>query len=154
GSKPFMVAGYSFAGLMAFEAAQQLKGRGALVEAVLLFDTVARAPSPISIAWNEVKDLWNGKAQLDRGVLAGAVRIFREAPLRWAGGTVARRDLATSELDARELSLAWALMEKLYETIRKQYRPSKLDCRGIVVTGNTEAETLARRSAGHDLGWN
>ena len=37
GSKPFVVAGYSFAGLMAFEAARQLERQGASVGGVLLF---------------------------------------------------------------------------------------------------------------------
>jgi hypothetical protein len=44
-------------------------------------------------------------------------------------------------------------MEKLYENIKKQYRPSKLDCRGIVVVASDDEETWTRRSAGRDLGW-
>ena len=60
---------------------------------------------------------------------------------------------AISDRDATELSLPWELMERLYENIRKQYRPGKLDCRGIVVVANDDAETRTRRSAGRDLGW-
>src|SRR5262249_14945263 len=56
GSRPFVVAGYSFAGLMAFETARQLKARGARVDAVLLFDTVARPPSSFRVAWNEIQN--------------------------------------------------------------------------------------------------
>ena len=55
--------------------------------------------------------------------------------------------------DAYELSLDWDLMEKLYEHIGKQYRPNKIDCRGIVVVARDGAETRARRSLGRDLGW-
>ena len=44
-------------------------------------------------------------------------------------------------------------MEKLYDSIRKQYRPCKLDCRGIVVVANSVESTRSRRSAGSDLGW-
>jgi thioesterase domain-containing protein/acyl carrier protein len=156
-SRPFVIAGYSFAGLMAFETARQLKVRGALVDAVLLFDTVARAPSPLRVAWNEIIDLWGGKTQLDWGALTQVARTFRETRLRKAGATspqVGRQGFAISDPDARELSLAWALMEKLYESIRKQYRPRKLDCQGIVVVANSDEETRVRRSARHDLGWN
>jgi thioesterase domain-containing protein len=142
---------------MAFETARQLKVRGALVDAVLLFDTVARAPSPLRVAWNEIIDLWGGKTQLDWGALTRVARTFRETRLRKAGATspqVGRQGFAISDPDARELSLAWALMEKLYESIRKQYRPRKLDCQGIVVVANSDEETRVRRSARHDLGWN
>src|SRR5438270_9220498 len=55
--------------------------------------------------------------------------------------------------DPRELSLAWPLMEKLYESIRKQYRPRKLDCQGILVVANSDEETRVRRSARLDFGW-
>jgi amino acid adenylation domain-containing protein len=157
GSKPFVVAGYSFAGLMAFEAARQLKARGALVDAVLLFDTVARAPSLLRVAWNEIMDLWGGKTQLEWGALTRAARTLCEARLRKAGAAspqVGRQGFAISDPDVRELSLAWPLMEKLYGSIRKQYRPHKLGCEGIVVVANSDEETRVRRSAKHDLGWN
>ena len=86
GSRPFVVAGYSFAGLMAFETARQLKKRGASVDAVLLFDTVARAPSLLRVAWNEMKDMWTRKTQFDWAALTQAagrsVRRESETPDR------------------------------------------------------------------------
>lgn len=156
GSRPFVVAGYSFAGLIAFETARQLKKRGASVDAVLLFDTVARAPSLLRVAWNEVKDLWTGKTQFDWATLTQAARTFGETGKRDVGPTspqVGRQSLAPSDADPRELSLAWPLMEKLYESVRKQYRPRKLDCQGILVVANSDEETRVRRSARLDLGW-
>jgi thioesterase domain-containing protein len=156
GSKPFVVAGYSFAGLMAFETARQLKRGGASVDAVLLFDTVARAPSSIRVAWNEVKELWTGKTQFDWGTLMRAAQTLCETRKRKEGPTsplLGRQGFAVSHPDPRELSLAWPLMERLYEGIRKQYRPRKLDCQGILVVANSDEETRLRRSARLDLGW-
>jgi hypothetical protein len=102
-------------------------------------------------------DLWAGKARLDWAALARAARTFRRTRLRKAGPIsqqVGRQGLAISSPDAREPSLAWPLMEKLYENIRKLYRPRKLNCRGIIVVANSDEETRIRRSARHDLGWN
>ena len=156
GSRPFVVAGYSFAGLMAFETARQLKKRGASVDAVLLFDTVARAPSLLRVAWNEVKDLWMGKTQFDWSTLTQAARTFCEMRKRGAGPTspkVGRQSLVPIDADPRELSLAWPLMEKLYESVRKQYRPRKVGCQCILVVANSDEETRVRRSVRRDLGW-
>jgi amino acid adenylation domain-containing protein len=157
GSRPFVVAGYSFAGLMAFETARQLKVRGARVDAVLLFDTVARTTPLLRIAWNEILNVWRGKTELDWGALTRAAQTFCETRLRLTGPTSPRagpEDLAINDREAYELSLPWVLMRKLYESIKEQYRPRKLDCRGIVVVANSDEETLAHRSAGRDLGWN
>jgi amino acid adenylation domain-containing protein len=156
GSRPIVVAGYCFGGLMAFEAARQLKARGALVDAVLVFDMLARTPSSLRVAWNEILNVWGRKTKLDWSALMRAAQTFCETRLRRAGATSSRaaaEGLAINDRDAYELSLAWELMEKLYDSIRKQYRPCKLDCRGIVVVANSVESTRSRRSAGSDLGW-
>jgi thioesterase domain-containing protein len=49
GSSPCVLAGFSFAGVMAFEVAEQLQEQGGEVEAVLLFDSWATFPH--QIAW-------------------------------------------------------------------------------------------------------
>lgn len=157
GSKPFVVAGYSFAGLMAFETARQLKARGARVDAVLLFDTMARPPASLRVAWNEMLNVWKGKTKLDWGALTRAARTFHAARPRQAAAAAPPQASAECpaihDRDAHELSLAWVLMEKLYESIRKQYAPRELGCRGILVVANDDEETRARRSAARDLGW-
>ena len=156
GSKPLVIAGYSFAGLMAFEAARQLERQGASVGGVLLFDTVARAPSLVRVAWNEMKDLWTGRTRFGWATLAQAARTISRKPPRDARKTSLRvggERVAHSDADVPELSLAWPLMERLYERIGMQYRPRKLHCQGILVVANSDAETRLRRSARPDLGW-
>jgi thioesterase domain-containing protein len=156
GSRPFVVAGYSFAGRMAFESARQLRERGAHIDAVLLFDTVALPPSPLRIAWNKMLDVGRGRTRLDWARLTRIVQRFRATRLRRAGPRSPQAGAEgppISDTDTYEPSLAWELMEKLYENIKKQYRPSKLDCRGIVVVASDDEETWTRRSAGRDLGW-
>jgi amino acid adenylation domain-containing protein len=156
GSRPLVVAGYSFAGLMAFETARQLKVRGALVDAVLLFDTVARRPSLLRVAWNDMLNPRRGKMELVSAALTRAARAFYKTSPRLTGATspqAGAEGLAVNDRKAYELSLSWLLMEKLYESVEKQYRPRKLDCRGIVVVANSEEATRVRRSAGRNLGW-
>src|SRR5262249_43444312 len=49
---PCVVAGYSFGGLIAFEAAHQLQRLGRKVELVILIDTSAKAPpNEYQLAW-------------------------------------------------------------------------------------------------------
>src|SRR5262249_10940894 len=144
-------------GLLAFETARQLKVRGARVDAVLLFDTVARTPSSLRVAWNEIRNVRRGKTGLDWDALMRAAQTLFQTRLGLTGATSPQpgaEGLAINDREAYELSLAWSLMEKLYDSIRKQYRPRKLDGRGIVVVANSDEETRARRSAGRDLGWN
>src|SRR5262249_5262547 len=59
-SFPCVLAGTSFSGLMAFEAARQLKERGGNVELVMLLDAPAKYPSPHHIAWQHLQKDWGG----------------------------------------------------------------------------------------------
>ncbi len=58
GSGPCMLAGHSFAGLVAFETARQLKMKGVNVESVIIFDKWARYPAPHQVAWKNLRQCW------------------------------------------------------------------------------------------------
>jgi thioesterase domain-containing protein len=155
GTLPLVIAGFSFAGLMAFETAHQLRARGIPVEAVLLFDTAARKPPPLSVAWNKMVSMWKRGTLPDWGALMRAAQRYCRTTLhrpRPISPLARPENPAVSDRDGYDLSFAWELMEKLYESIRKRYRPRKLDCKGIVVVAESE-ETMTLRSAAWDLGW-
>jgi hypothetical protein len=57
-SSPCVLAGYSFAGLMVFEAAHQLQKLGGKVELVILIDTRARPRNTYQIAWHKWRQVW------------------------------------------------------------------------------------------------
>jgi len=103
-----------------------------------------------------ILNVWRDKTELAWGTLTRAAQTFCER-LRLTGATspqAGAKGLAINDREPYELSLAWELMNKLYDSINIQYRSRKLDCRGIVVVANNDERTPARRSAGPDLGWN
>ena len=57
-SSPCILAGYSFAGLMAFEAAHQIQNQGHTVEMVMLLDARTKFPRRISKAWDQLRQDW------------------------------------------------------------------------------------------------
>ena len=57
-SSPCVLAGISFNGLMAFEAAHQLNEQGGKVEMVILLDTQAKYPAPHQVAWQKLQKDW------------------------------------------------------------------------------------------------
>ena len=58
GSSPCVLGGYSFAGLMAFEAAHQLERRGVKIEMVMLLDTWLTLPPRHIRNWNKWQRDW------------------------------------------------------------------------------------------------
>ena len=58
GSSSCVLGGYSFAGLMAFEAAHQLERRGVKIEMVMLLDTWLKLPPRYLVLWNKLQRDW------------------------------------------------------------------------------------------------
>ena len=58
GSTPCMLAGHSFAGLLAFEAARQLQMQGGKVDTVIIVDKWSRYPPPFQVAWGNLRQCW------------------------------------------------------------------------------------------------
>jgi thioesterase domain-containing protein len=164
-SSPCVLAGYSFGGLMAFEAAHQLRRQGGEVEAVLMIDTRAKYPSLYQAAWQILRMRAQGKAvPLSRLFKrAGkAINLWmlgqRKKVLSWPLVRVAEyRDAEQSgELsaffDEEAMPMQWALIQRLYSEASKNYRPRRLDCRGILFRATPKDEGIAAALDG-TLGW-
>ena len=162
GSGTCVLAGYSFAGLLAFEAARKFLGRGGKVEAVIVIDKWLPYPSPIAIAWKNLRECWRGLWN------EGMVRAFEKRAVRsalvvwwvietlakWLGASLwLRPNELTAFLDEEGIPLRWYLIERLYIEIERNLRLEPLDCRGIIL----KPEFLDRHAAvsGPDeyLGW-
>src|SRR5262249_11258208 len=96
--RPIVLVGHSFGGLLAFEAAHELRRRGAPVELVILLDTWARPPAALRVALHNWRQQW---AALDR---LSPVRVARAiaAQLRNSWRTtrwLLRRGLVGSRFD-------------------------------------------------------
>ena len=60
-SSSCVLAGYSFAGVMAFEVAHQFQRQGGNVNMVMLFDTWIKRPTAREVAWHKWRQEWRQK---------------------------------------------------------------------------------------------
>ena len=152
-SSPCVLAGYSFAGLMAFEAAHQIQGQGGKVDLVLLIDSVAKFQTPYQAAWHQLRQDWKQVANglstdriwpLFKGV--GKVIILRMLgkEIRWLWSLFKRAELGqlTWLFDEEGVPLQWGLLYQSYGEAMKNYRPRRLDCRGILFLSTAYDEGL------------
>ncbi len=166
-----VLAGYSFAGLMAFEAAHQFQRQGGKVDMVMLFDTLARHPTAREVVSHKLRQDWK---QIPKGAFYKLTFtfdwIFSNSWLatQWMlkqGAAIRSRqpqagELAlTSILDEQGLPVPFELLERLYRNITKSYCPRRLDSRGVLfrsepltLTGEYSRERLSR-ALDDSLGW-
>ena len=90
-----VLAGHSFAGLIAFELAQQFQRQGGRVDMVMLFDTWAKYPTVREAAWHRWRQLWkqgpNGLST-DQSLRSAESRLRRSWLIgRWMLGQGARK---------------------------------------------------------------
>jgi amino acid adenylation domain-containing protein len=147
-ASPCVLAGYSFAGLMAFEAAHQFQRQGGKVEMVMLLDTWARSPIPHQVAWHKWRQDWKQASNgLSTDRLAGWIgarlrnswRITRwllgQEKLR-VGSSLNRLRLNPNELvhilDEEGMPLAGGMLDRVYTRIGESYRPRRLDSWGVL----------------------
>lgn len=169
GHLPCVLAGYSFAGLIAFESARQLRAQGVKVEMVILLDTRAKYPfAPRQIAWKKLQKDW--KQPLDGGsrerILSFGTRVIGSwFVIQWMLATELRamvRSLSNSVLrdpgqltestDEQGVRLRWSLLERLYMNVGRAYTARQLNCRGVLFLGDLHDERPARELDG-SLGW-
>src|ERR1700683_1340706 len=82
-SSPCVLAGHSFGGLIAFEAAHQLNKKGGKVEMVILLDTPAKDPTPREGVWQKLENRWKQRST-DRAPQTIASRLGDSwSILRW-----------------------------------------------------------------------
>jgi thioesterase domain-containing protein len=167
GSKRCVLAGFSFAGLIAFEAAHQLRRLGGRAELVILIDTRARPLNPYQLAWNAWRQNW----KQDQNGLAGSLQSL---PSRirsawhtawWLLGKAQKRlrpyltrtepnlTQPTGLFDEHGVPIPWGLAERLYREIDRSYQLRRLSSRGVLLrTDEIEGRRLDRN---HEdaLGW-
>jgi thioesterase domain-containing protein/acyl carrier protein len=164
-SSPCVLAGFSFGGLMAFEAAHQFQSQGGEVEAVLMIDTRAKYPSLHQATWQILQMLAQGESVPLSRLFKRAGKAVnwwmlgqKEKMLSWPLVRVAEyQDTEQSgELsaffDEEDMPMQWALIQRMYRKASKNYRPRRLDCRGILFRATPKEEGIVAALDG-TLGW-
>jgi thioesterase domain-containing protein len=167
-SSPCVLAGHSFGGLMAFEAAHQLQEQGGKVDMVILLDAQAKYPAPHQVAWQMLQNDWKrapkcSTARTSQSIasrlanslsiigwmlvkeLRGLGRWFLQAVLQDPGAL-------TPKLDDLGKPLHWGLIERLYANASRSYRLRRLDGRGVLFRAEPRDDRVAQ-ALGDGLGW-
>jgi thioesterase domain-containing protein len=164
-----VLAGISFGGLMAFEAAHQLNEQGGKVEMVILLDAQAKYPAPHEVAWQKLQKDWKpepNQRSTDRASqtfasrLGGSLSIIQwmlVKEMKQLGRPMLRAitgDLGplTPRFDDLGVPMHWALVERVYANALRTYRLRRLDCRGVLFRADLVEERPARALDG-SLGW-
>ena len=164
-SSSCVLAGHSFCGLMAFEAAHQLREQGVGVDMVILLDTVATNNTPHQVAWRTLQKSWN-RAPTNRisqpivSRLLGSWSVIQwmlVKEMRWLGRYFLQTvwqdpGVLTTRIDDLGVPLYWASVERVYANALRCYRLRGLDCRGVLFRASPEDERHARALDG-TLGW-
>jgi pimeloyl-ACP methyl ester carboxylesterase len=145
GSGPCILAGHSFAGILAFEVGRQFQMRGGKVDAVVIIDKAARVEGIYRFVLRNLRQCWC-RTPADPGrstyeSLAGRIKRFATTS-RWLLGKAkagivlaflpAQGEL-TATLDVVGVPLRWPTLMRFYRHMHRSYRPTPLNCRGIVI---------------------
>ena len=170
GSSPCVLAGYSFGGLMAFEAADQLQRSGVKVEMVMLLDSWLRPPHRYLVVLNKWQRNWkvlNKAAQNDTGGSIGllkglwlfAVMLAQKATtiLRLSKAifyssedAVSARSIELGTISGPDLTIDIDRLYRLFSGSRKSYVPRPIDARGILFVPEDD---WMLRSLDRSCGW-
>jgi thioesterase domain-containing protein len=168
-SSPCVLAGHSFGGLMAFEAAHQLQEQGGKVDMVILLDAQAKYPAPHQIAWQMLQNAWKRApkcltAQTSQSIASRLARSW--SIISWMLAKELRRfgrwflqavlqdpGALTPKFDDLGRPLNWGLIERLYANASRAYRLRYLDARGVLFRAEPTDDRVAQ-ALGDSLGWN
>jgi thioesterase domain-containing protein len=163
-SSSCILAGHSFKGIIAVEAARQLQSRGGRVEAVLLFDTWARLPRFSDLLRYFRRRDWEAdpsRSSFFRGFRA-LYTYSRKSVLvallvaRHAAKSILRVLLGKSKptvfLDEHGVPIEWEIIRRLQDNIMKTYQPPRTDLRGVLFRAGHENEVIDG-ILGEDMGW-
>jgi pimeloyl-ACP methyl ester carboxylesterase len=167
GSSPCVLAGYSLAGLMAFEAAHQFQRQGGKVAMVLLFDSPSKRPGRLLTAWNKVRRAWRTASVPPTSPHSPLMdyRYRLKGLSRWFWSRLQRRALSffnrvepnsprlTGLLDEQSSFLEWEVMERLYGKMVKFYRPRRLAGRGVLIRADPIAGIEGADPTDRTRGW-
>jgi amino acid adenylation domain-containing protein len=157
-----VLAGFSFAGLMAFEAARQLRHQESAVEMVILLDTRldTRATHPLQELYAQVRrgDALGASAALRLSWRQVRARLAEEKARATSLVAVRKPDRAqepgwfTGVYDENGRVVPSKLLVRLYEHAERSYRLESLDCLGILVRAEAADKEYAQDPDG-TLGW-
>ena len=139
GSRPCLVAGHCFGGILAFEVAQQLKRSGAPVAGVLMLDTWMKQPPKGMIikAWL--------RTHIRNTFKHGKRYLFNKLRTRI---TVERRRLV-NRMTAVDYDPE---VDRVYRTALGRYRPQPFDLRGVLLLPEDDWAASAFRQQDPSLG--
>ena len=167
GTSPCVLAGYSFSGLMAFEAAHQFKRKGGKVELVMLFDCQGIRPIGFRVLWRKLRIVWkqtpNGHMDRHPQLIAfrlknywGLIsRLLKRAANRSGSffGRPEPKSVITAVPDEEGLFVEWELLDRLYGEISKSHRPRRQVGREILIRVDPRDGKDAVRTNDESLGW-
>jgi thioesterase domain-containing protein len=162
GRSPCLLAGHSFAGLIAFEAAHQFQKQGGKVELVIVVDKWAKNPALHKVIWKNLSECWavpsrlaSLPARLRRSCFVAWWYLKQEKNRvrLWLNLPLADPRQMTAMLDEKGIPLHWGLLERLYARLEKTYRPCRLDSRGIVFRTEYLDDRQSVQTPDDSLGW-
>jgi thioesterase domain-containing protein len=160
---PCILVGFSLSGLIAFEIAHQLERRGVNVEMVILLDSRPQYPPPYRLAWQKLQEVWERPPNCPSTVRR---RLTQSWPVvRWTLAREFRRlgryllqtflrdpGQSTGKFDEEGMRLPYGLIERLWLSAAKSYRPRRLDCRGVLFWADADSERPVR-TRDRSLAW-
>ena len=159
-----VIAGYSFAGVIAFEAARQLAPFNIRVQTILLLDTVAVSPSSHEAAWQKLKEIWfpaanNSAATSATARVTNSLWIIKWLlGFKWTGlsnliisALLRPAPRLTTRLDDVGKPITWPQIKFVYDNAMSSYRLCQRDCRGVLFRAESR-EDVTEYLETH-LGW-
>jgi thioesterase domain-containing protein len=158
-----VLAGYSFCGLMAFEAAHQLREEGVKVDMVMLLDAAAKHPTPRQVAWQKLQEHWIEAPNQSRSIVSRLesslftmqwmiTKETRKLGRQFLQVVLRDLDELTEKSDDLGMPLHWALVEGVYANALSSYRLRSLDSRGFLFRTDAKDQRFAR-AIDDSLGW-
>ena len=149
-TSPCVLAGHSFNGLIAFEAAHQLNRQGGKVEMVMLVDTELKDPH--HVAWRQLQKDWkqpfNGRTLKSVASRLGSswsiirwmlVKEMRRLGRHFLTVVVRNPGKLTTSFDEEGLPWHWGFLELLYSNALRSYHARCLDCSGVFFRAEPES---------------
>jgi thioesterase domain-containing protein len=166
-SSSCLLAGHSFAGLIAFEVAHRFQKQGGKVDLVILFDTWVKYPTAREVAWQQWRQGWKRDpdqlsadqpsqslgSRLKRSWLVTQWMLTQEAKAIYRA-LAPRPGLRgpSNMVDEQGAPVPWELIERLYVKVLESYRPRRLNSRGILFRSEPPDEKYSR-AFDDSLGW-
>jgi thioesterase domain-containing protein len=165
-SRSCIIAGFSFCGLMAFEAAHQLQALGRTVEIVILLDAPARYPAAHEIAWEKLQNEWKRTRSKDRTSNSIIPRLRVSCAIVWwmlvtkMNGLLQRlksaagqdHDDISMKFDDKGTPIRWGLIQRLYANALKSYHLRCLESRAVLFKTEV-SNVMPNRILDGSLGW-